>query len=129
MALNLALKNATTTSPVPTLYRSMLRELPKVLSIYDIDMPLLEAQQKIKTHFTINGAVKDERVKEILIAKGYMELEETLMQWKQKAQLMRVFEGQEGKFGADVKVADRAVDVKAEWERLQKDKKEGIKVL
>lgn len=54
----------------------MLRELPKVLSIYDIDMPLLEAQQKIKTHFTINGAVKDERVKEILIAKGYMELEE-----------------------------------------------------
>lgn len=51
------------------------------------------------------------------------------MQWKQKAQLMRVFEGQEGKFGADVKVADRAVDVKAEWERLQKDKKEGIKVL
>ena len=40
----------------------------------------------------MNATVKDEAVKFMLIEKGYMELEETLMQWKQKAQLMRVFE-------------------------------------
>jgi len=54
------------------------------MSIYDIDMSTAEARAKIRSHFTANSHVKDERVKDILIAKGYMELEETLMQWKQK---------------------------------------------
>ena len=94
MALHLARKAMALqpSSPVVQLYRSMSREVPKVLSIYDIDIPVNEARQLIRGHFTKNGHVKDSRVVDMLVAKGYMELEETLMQWKQKAQLMRVFE-------------------------------------
>jgi hypothetical protein len=58
-------------------------------------MPLPQAVSAIRGHFEKNSHVKDERVRSLLINKGYMELEETLMQWKQKAQLMRVFEGWE----------------------------------
>ena len=32
------------------------------------------------------------RVAAILVAKGYMELEETLMQWKQKSHLLRLLD-------------------------------------
>ena len=70
----------------------MIKELPKVLSIYDLDIPLPLAKAHIKSHFTQNSDVTDPRVTTMLVNKGYMELEETLMQWKQKAQLMRGFE-------------------------------------
>ncbi|GMI26070.1 hypothetical protein TrCOL_g12158 [Triparma columacea] len=106
MALKLAQKAAEKNlqNPVVGLYRSMAKEVPKVLSIFDIDMAPADARAKIRSYFTANAHVKDERVKEILIAKGYMELEETLMQWKQKAQLMRIFEGVENKWREEVSV-------------------------
>ena len=63
-----------------------------MLSIYDLDIPLPLARAHIKSHFTQNDGVTDPRVVDMLVNKGYMELEETLMQWKQKAQLMRIFE-------------------------------------
>jgi hypothetical protein len=45
-----------------------------VLSIFDIDMAPADARAKIRSYFTANAHVKDERVKEILIAKGYLEV-------------------------------------------------------
>ena len=45
-----------------------------MLSIFDIDMAPADARAKIRSYFTANAHVKDERVKEILIAKGYMEV-------------------------------------------------------
>mmetsp|Transcript_29721 Transcript_29721/g.65102 ORF Transcript_29721/g.65102 Transcript_29721/m.65102 type:complete len:122 (+) Transcript_29721:45-410(+) len=70
------------------LYRSMIRELPRVLTIYDIDMPNSVARAAVEKHFRKNAHLKDERVINILLGKGYMELEETLLQWKQKNHLL-----------------------------------------
>eukprot|EP00518_Triparma_eleuthera_P000789 CAMPEP_0182453968 /NCGR_PEP_ID=MMETSP1319-20130603/796_1 /TAXON_ID=172717 /ORGANISM="Bolidomonas pacifica, Strain RCC208" /LENGTH=132 /DNA_ID=CAMNT_0024651931 /DNA_START=167 /DNA_END=565 /DNA_ORIENTATION=+ len=132
MALNLYQKQLGSSSPVTTLYRSILRELPAVLGIYDIDMDKREAVRGVKTHFLKNGFVADPRVKDMLVQKGYMELEETLMQWKQKAQLMRVFEGQDTtKFRGKVDVERGHVTVQEEFEAAngKKGKREGVRVL
>jgi NADH dehydrogenase (ubiquinone) 1 alpha subcomplex subunit 6 len=81
------------TNPVPTLYRAIAKELPRVLTIYDIDLPLSEARTGIRTLFNQNGNIKDPRVVDMLVEKGYMELEETLLHYKQKPHLLRLFEG------------------------------------
>lgn len=74
------------------LYRTIVREIPRVLTIYDVDMPVALARSRIGYHFRKHSGLKDGRVIGILLAKGYMELEETLMQWKQKTHLLRILE-------------------------------------
>ena len=73
-------------------YRAVVKELPRVMAIYDVDMPLKEARSAITYHFRKNHGLQDGRVIGLLIAKGYMELEETLKQWKQKTHLLRILE-------------------------------------
>ncbi len=91
-------------NPVPTLYRSIAKELPRVLTIYDIDLPVSEARAGIRALFQDNATIKDERVRDMLVEKGYMELEETLLHYKQKPHLLRIFEGFKHKStGADRK--------------------------
>ena len=83
-------------SSVIHLYRSVIKEIPRVLTIYDIDMPTKQAAAALKYHFKKHNTIKDGRVVSLLVAKGYMELEETLMQWKQKTHLLRILEPTEG---------------------------------
>ena len=80
------------TDSVVNLYRSVIQELPRVMAIYDVDMPVKEARKAVKFHFEKHAALQDERVIGLLISKGYMELEETLKQWKQKTHLLRILE-------------------------------------
>ena len=86
-------RRAAYTNPVPTLYRAIVKELPRVLTIYDIDLPVPEARAGIRSLFEQNARIKDDRVLDMLVEKGYMELEETLLHYKQKPHLMRIFEG------------------------------------
>ncbi|GFH56869.1 NADH dehydrogenase (ubiquinone) 1 alpha subcomplex subunit 6 [Chaetoceros tenuissimus] len=91
VALQLALKARATVSPNPVarLYRSVVKELPRVLTIYDIDTPLPEARAAIRSKFEHYGQIKDTRVLDMLIEKGYMDLEETLLQHTQRSHLLR----------------------------------------
>ena len=74
-------------------FQFVQREVPRVLIIYDIDLEVNQAKAQIRDHFHKNGHVKDSRVINMLVEKGYMDLEETLLQYKQKAHLMKLFDG------------------------------------
>mmetsp|Transcript_8278 Transcript_8278/g.13736 ORF Transcript_8278/g.13736 Transcript_8278/m.13736 type:complete len:88 (-) Transcript_8278:231-494(-) len=65
------------------------------MTIYDVDIPVKQARGAIAYHFRKHHSLQDGRVIGLLLAKGYMELEETLMQWKQKTHLLRILEPME----------------------------------
>ena len=52
------------------LYRAMVKELPRVMTIYDIDLPLKEARSAVNYHFRKHSQLKDGRVIGLLLAKG-----------------------------------------------------------
>lgn len=45
------------------------RELPRVLTMYDIDMPLPAAHGSIRNMFTQYAGIRDERVVDVLVEK------------------------------------------------------------
>jgi hypothetical protein len=56
---NVVLSQARTLGPakgshVATLYKAMVRELPRVLQIYDLDIPVSVAQKAIRAQFEKN---------------------------------------------------------------------------
>jgi len=62
--------------------------------IYDIvHMGEKDVKKSIRQHFYSNADVKDERVIDMLVTRGYMDLEDTLLQHKQKTHLMLLLEG------------------------------------
>lgn len=64
------------------------------MEIYDvINMGRDDCKKMIRSHFYQNANVKDERVIDMLVEKGYIDLEDTLLQHKQKAHLMVLLEG------------------------------------
>ena len=65
--------------------------------IYDIvHLGEDDVKKQMRAHFTNNAHVKDQRVIDMLLEKGYMDLEDTLLQHKQKNHLMLLIEGQLG---------------------------------
>ena len=63
------------------------------MAIYDIDLELKEARKALRGHFLQNAKIQDERVIDMLVEVGYMELEGTLLQHKQRSHFLRIFEG------------------------------------
>jgi flagellar biosynthesis regulator FlbT len=50
------------------------------------------ARARVAELFRKNANVQDERVVRVLVSKGYMELEETMLQYKQTTHLMRLLD-------------------------------------
>lgn len=46
-----------------------IREVPRVLTIYDIDMPVPEARQAVRNLFFANSKIEDKRVVDMLVEK------------------------------------------------------------
>jgi len=64
------------------------------MMIYDIvNMGEKDVKKSIRRHFDDQAHVKDERVIDMLVERGYMDLEDTLLQHKQKTHLMLLLEG------------------------------------
>ncbi|KAE8999334.1 hypothetical protein PF011_g14670 [Phytophthora fragariae] len=95
MALRVAAEKAaaaSTSSPAVTLYHYITKQVPRVLTLYDIPMEPADARLAVQALFRQHATVKDPRVVDMLITKANMELEETLMQWKQKVHLVKLLE-------------------------------------
>jgi NADH dehydrogenase (ubiquinone) 1 alpha subcomplex subunit 6 len=70
----------------------MIREMPRALTMYDIQMDKEDSRDAIRGHFLMHKDVKDHRVRDMLVEKGYMELEETLMYYKQPSHLRELLQ-------------------------------------
>ncbi|CAM9707278.1 unnamed protein product, partial [Discosporangium mesarthrocarpum] len=85
------------------LYRAISKEIPRILTLYDIDMDFQEARFAIADCFRRNSHLKDPRVVDMMVMKGYMELEETTMQYKQKTHLLRILQPSRGNSARSVR--------------------------
>ena len=76
--------------------------------IFDIvNMGEMDVRKKVREHFYKHAHIKDERVITMLLEQGYIDLEDTLLQHKQKPQLMLLLEGRVGtEFNSKVLSAD-----------------------
>ena len=72
--------------------RKVAREIPRLVTIYDLPHTPKQIRAGVAARFRHFAAVKDERVVDMLLSKGEMELEESLMQWKQKTHVARLVE-------------------------------------
>jgi hypothetical protein len=60
-------KGALAKSSVVQLYRSILKEVPRVLTLYDVDMPVSTARTALSYQFRKNGFVKDGRYVDLFL--------------------------------------------------------------
>eukprot|EP01084_Bolivina_argentea_P051682 95079_1 len=79
-------------SPAMILYRNICKEIPHILTIYDMDLKIPEVRKCIGNIFRQNQHIEDPNVIRILVSKGYMELEETVLQYKQPTHIMRLLD-------------------------------------
>jgi hypothetical protein len=85
--------------------------------IYDLDIPILEAKASVRQHFYDQGHLKDARVTEMLVEQGYISLETSMLQHKQKTHLMRFFEGYTVPMEAERKRLNPDSTMEEQWAR------------
>ncbi len=61
-------------------YRTTLKEIPRLLALYDINMEKQDAQRVVRFHFTKHGSIKDQKYNFCLLTKLRVVLIDFLMQ-------------------------------------------------
>ena len=94
MKMGPALTSKAASEKAVLLYKAALKQLPKILSIYQSNLTVPQARKLIKDRFYQNADVRDPRVAEILVYRGAMELDEIVNQFPHEDQFRYYIEGE-----------------------------------
>lgn len=73
------------------LYRAWFRQIPYIKHEFDLPISEKDMKDKLREKYYQNKNVTDPRVVDMLVIKGQMELNETVMKWKQECHVMYMF--------------------------------------
>lgn len=86
--------------------------MPRLLEIFELNhMGTNGARNKIKARFYEHKGLKDARVIQMLVHQGYIDLEDTMLQHKQKSHVMHLLEGPTGSEVQNIKLLDKDATV------------------
>ena len=74
------------------LYRRIAREIPRLVTVYDLPHTPRQIRAGVANRFRCFADINDAQVVNLLVSKAEMELEESLMQWKQKTHVVRLID-------------------------------------
>lgn len=77
---------------VLNLYKAWYRQIPYIVSTYDIPRNEEQCKKKLREEFTKYNTINDIRLIDMMIIKGQMELKEVVNVWKQKGHIMTYFQ-------------------------------------
>ena len=91
MEMGPALTSKAATKKAVCLYKAIVKQLPKIISTYQMNMSMAEAKTIVKNKFYANADVKDPRVAEILVYRGAIELDELVDHYPHEDQALYYF--------------------------------------
>lgn len=77
---------------VLALYRQFVRWAPKFVEMYEINVPVAMVRTTLRSEFERNRYVEDLSVRNVLLARGHMEFQETVNFWKQVPHVLKYFD-------------------------------------
>jgi len=73
---------------VLSLYKAWCRQLPFMVSEFDIPVNEVQAKAKLREKFTANAHIKDARVIDMMVIKGQQDLQEVAEKWASSMHIM-----------------------------------------